>query len=246
MNAKSASALLVAVLLSSSAFVGAAAAEPGATLELRPGGPGSETATYVATAEVDQSGIGALDSFEMRLGAAGVRVPSVPPRAVEVAGIDRGADQPGTEVDVSVREELSGVSVHGDIVEVYFDGTNQLEAGDELVLVIEGVPTPPPGTHAIPVGINEPAERDLMNATVTVPASGDAATTAGGTATSAATEAGGDETGADVPIVDAETTTDQAEPIDLTSSPVPGFGPVAAAVAVLAAAACAARASRRR
>lgn len=241
MNAKSASVLLVAALLSSSAFVGAAAAEPGAALEIRPGGPGSETATYVATVEVDRSGIGTLDSFEMRLGAAGVSVSSVPPRAVEVAGIDRGADQPGTEVDVSVREDLSGVSVHGNTVEVYFDGTNQLEAGDELVLVISGVPTPPPGTQTIPVGINEPTERDLMNATVTVPASGGAATTAGGTATSVATADGGDETGAG-----AETTTDRAEPMDLTSSPVPGFGPVAAAVAVLAAAACAARTSRRR
>lgn len=225
MNAKSASVLLVVALLSSSAFVGAVTADSGATLEIRPSGSGSETATYVATVEVGEDNVGALDSFEMHLGAAGVSVPSVPPRAVEVAGIDRGADEPGTEVDVSVQEELSGVSVHENTVEVYFDGTNQLEAGDELVLVIAGVPTPPPGTHTLPVGINGPALRDMLNVTVTVPA-------ANGTTGDSSTDS-------------TVTATDAAEPMDLTSSPVPGFGPVAAAIAVLAAAAFAARTSRR-
>ncbi|MDS0292849.1 PGF-CTERM sorting domain-containing protein [Halogeometricum luteum] len=227
MNAKSAFGLLVVALLSSSAFAGGVAGASNATLEIRPSESNAGSATYAATMTVEESDVGPLDAFEMHLGEAGVTPSSVPPNAVAVAGIDRGGDRPGTEVDVSVREDIAGVSVGDDgTVEVVFDGTNELRAGDELVVVVEGIPTPAPGEHTVPLSLNAPGERATVNATVTVP--GDAG----------ATPATTDETG-----TTAES--DGADVVALTDSPVPGFGPVAAVVAVLAAAAFAARASRR-
>ena len=244
MNAKPAAVLLAVALLSSSAFVGGVAGASNATLEVRPSESDAGSATYAATMTVDESDVGPLDTFEMHLSEAGVTPSAVPPNAVVVAGIDRGGDRPGSEVDVSVREDIAGVSVSSaGAVEVVFDGTNDLRAGDELVVVVEGLPTPAPGEHTVPLGLNAPGERNRLNATVTVPASSGAAT-ADGTPASAATEASSDDTGVDVPFLGSETP-DQADPMDITSSPVPGFGPVAALVAVLAAAAVAARTSRR-
>ncbi|SFR41901.1 PGF-CTERM sorting domain-containing protein [Halogeometricum limi] len=219
-------ALSLVVLLSTSLVAGVAVADAEATLEIRPSGSG--TATYAATVGVDNESVGPLSAFEMHLGEAGVTPASVPPSAVVTAGIDRGGDDSGTAVDVDVRDDISGVSVDEDgVVEVFFDGTTQLEAGDELVVVVEGLPTPAAGTDAVPLGVNAPGERALVNATVAVSDSA-----AGATATP---EADGPD----------PTETDGADAIDVTNSPVPGFGGPVALAALLAVTAFLARAARR-
>ncbi|ELZ26457.1 hypothetical protein C474_19954 [Halogeometricum pallidum JCM 14848] len=226
MNAKSASVLLVVALLGSSAFVGGVAGASNATLDVRPSESDAGSATYATTITIDESDAGPLDSFEMHLGETGTTPSSVPPDSVVVAGIDRGSDRPGTEVDVSVRDDIAGVSVSDGTVEVVFDGTSDLRAGDQLVVVVEGLPTPAPGEYTVPLSLNAPGERTTVNATATV------------SGTAGATPASTDGPG-------TTTETDGADAVALTDSPVPGFGPVAAAVAVLAAAAFAARTSRR-
>lgn len=144
-------------------------------------------------------------------------------------GVDRGNDDPNATIDRSFAASVGEVSGSNDGETLTFglDGDYELVEGDQIIVVYEDVQNPDAGDYSVGINVNPQSSDEAVSATLHVDAS---TTTATATATAEPTETA---TAEPTPTqTDAPTTTAESTP-----STSPGFGAVAAAVALVAAAA---------
>jgi len=189
----------------------------------------NETATHAAMAVVDvEMGNSSWTGLEVNYSGTGTDVSNVDQGDVVKIGIDRGDDDPNTTIDRSLTPSLGEVSGSNDGETLTFglDGNYELGEGDQVVAVYEDVQNPAAGDYSVGIEINPQSSDEEVSATLSI----EAASTTTATATAEPTETA---TAEPTPTqTDAPTTTAESTP-----STSPGFGAVAAAVALVAAAA---------
>jgi PGF-CTERM protein len=236
--------LLVAVAVVG-ALAGAVAAADDATVTPSPSAANA-TATHNVTVVATDASAGNLTRLTVDYEGTGATTTLVPRTGI-VAGIDRGDDTDGarlaaTDEDVSANVTTLGTGT-GERLQVSFDGGPRLTPGDELVVSFPEVENPPQGEYTVEVSLN--GANGTANATLELGPPRDPTPTAEPTATPTPTltPTPADETPTDESPTD-ETPTDETpteSPADGTNGGGPGFGVVAALVALLAVGALARR-----
>jgi hypothetical protein len=234
MNANRLVAALVALAVVTGATAGVASAATDGSLVPDPTGP-DETSTHFVTATAGADTAGSWNGFEVDYSESGADASNVGAEDVTTVGIDRGDDADGDTIDVNVSDDLSsvGASGNGEVLTIGFGGSYDLDEGDEVVVVYEGVQHPEEaGSYVTPLDINPQSSGGETTATLTVGSgtSDDTPTTAGDEQTPESTTDGSDGT-------TAADTTDGGS----TGGTSPGFGFAVAAVAIAGAALLASR-----
>lgn len=106
--------------------------------------PASGESTHTIVFEVDNAVPGGnLSRVDVTWGGgSGVDVSNVGPEDIERIGIDEGGDNVGTRIDKK-ETNITSVSSSGGTAEIYMAGTlTAPDAGDEVVLVMQGVQNP--------------------------------------------------------------------------------------------------------
>ncbi|NIB98907.1 PGF-CTERM sorting domain-containing protein [Halobacterium sp. R2-5] len=191
----------------------------------------NETATHAAIAVVDaELGDSSWTGLEVNYSGTGTDVSNVDQGDVVTVGIDRGDDAANTTVDQTYAASLGEVSGSddGETLTFGFDGDYELQEGDQVVVVYEGVQNPDAGDYSVGIDVNPQTDGGAVTASLDV--TEETTTTATATAEPTATE-----TAEPTPT---QTQTDApATTANSTPSESPGFGTVAAVVALAAAAA---------
>ncbi|MGB9963665.1 PGF-CTERM sorting domain-containing protein [Halobacterium hubeiense] len=187
----------------------------------------NETATHVAAAVVDaEMGDSSWTGLEVNYSGTGADVSNVGQNDVVTVGIDRGDDGANTTIDRSYASSLGEVSGSNDgaTLTFGFDGDYELQEGDQVVVVYEDVQNPDAGDYSVGIDVNPQTSGGAVTASLDVT---EETTTATETAEPTATA-----TAEPTPTqTDAPTTTANSTPAES-----PGFGTVAAVVALAAAA----------
>jgi len=189
----------------------------------------NETATHAAMAVVDaELGDSSWTGLEVNYSGTGTDVSNVGQGDVVKVGVDRGDDGANTTVDRTYAASLGEVSGSNDgaTLTFGFDGDYELQEGDQVVVVYEDVQNPDAGDYSVGIDVNPQTDGGAVTAPLDV--TEETTTTATATAEPTATE-----TAEPTPTqTDAPATTANSTP-----SESPGFGTVAAVVALAAAAA---------
>lgn len=221
-------AVLVALTVVGAGAIGAATAASNGSLSASPASPG-EMSTHTATVTVGDSATGSLNGFALDYTTADATFDAsdVGVEDVTTVGIDRGDDSSGTATDVDVSDDLSGVTVsnNGGTLTVQFGGSYSLNAGDEVVVVVESVENADAaGEYTVNLDVNPQSSGGETTADLTLGSmDGDETTT----------------TGSDGDNEEGDSDDDAASGSDdggSSGSSVPGFGVSAALAAVLGAA----------
>ncbi|MCD2198301.1 PGF-CTERM sorting domain-containing protein [Halobacterium sp. KA-4] len=185
----------------------------------------SMNATHTTIATVDNET--ARDSWNglvVNYSGTGTNVSGVGQGDVVKIGIDRGGDAGNDTVDVNVSDDLSSVdaSNDGETLTVGLGGNYDLQYGDEVVVVYENVQNPSEGIYQVPLDVNHQSS--------------------GGTGTASLVLLTNDQT-TETATPNTETVTETSESptsptttAESTPSTSPGFGTIAAVVALAAAA----------
>lgn len=235
--------LALVAIVAVGAFTGATVAASDASITASPATPG-ETATHTATLTVGNTSTGSLNGFTLDYSNAGMNVSNVGVEDVVTVGIDRGDDNSGATIDEDVSSDLSSVqhSNNGKTLTLKFGGSFSLNAGDEVVVVVETVQNPSAGDYQIPLDINPQSSGGSGEATLTI---SDSTATATNTETTSETdtETAADSTDADSTessggneMQSTETDTDTSSGGESTSTNGPGFGVALTVLALLGAA----------
>jgi PGF-CTERM protein len=219
-------AALVALTVVGAGAIGAVAAASNGSLSASPAAAG-ETSTHTATVTVGDAATGSWNGLAVDYAAAGADVSEVGSEDIATVGIDRGDDSSGDTIDVNVADDLSDVTAsnNGETLTLKFGGSYELNAGDEVVVVYEGVENPDAGEYTVPLDVNPQSSGGEAEATLAVGSGDDSTTTAADGGDDTTTAADGDD-GAD----------NEADDGGSSGGSVPGFGAGAALAAVLGAA----------
>ncbi len=222
------------------AFAGSAAAASNGSISADPADPGA-TSTHTVTLTAGSATAGSWNGLEIDYSGADATfdASNVEMENLELIRIDRADDQPGTNGDVDVREDVSSITTsnNGETLRVALGGSFELNAGDEVLLVVDNVVNADAGgQYEVGLDINPQSSGGEGTAMLTI---GDAANEDSTTAAEDSTTAADDESTTE----DTESTT-AAEDNESTTSEsggTPGFGVGAALAALLAAGALLAR-----
>jgi len=252
--------LILVTLVGVGAFAGTTVATSHASISASPATPG-ETSTHTAMLTVQAESAGSLDGFALDYSDADVNVDNVSAENVTV-GIDRAGDSEGTEVDEDISADLTSVEASEDgMLNLTLGGSYELSEGDQIIVQVEGVQNPEAGEYTIGMDINPGSSGGEAEAMLNVSESGDGSSTANetetemGDTTETETETEmGDTTETETEtdggaVEDTETELGETEGTgtlgeDETITEGPGFGVVAAALAMLVAVVVAVRRQR--
>lgn len=153
-------ALLTVALVGSALTTGVSAAGD-LTVDPTPSGPNEAESTHALTVTVnaDDAVVGApMDDVFVDYSQAQptADVSNVGVGQIERVGIDRNDDDPGTQIDVSADRitEVSGAR-DGAAVRIGLAGNHTIEAGDEVVVVLQNVQNPQnAGTASVELMVN--------------------------------------------------------------------------------------------
>lgn len=191
-----------------------------ASVDAEPAEPNAN-ATHTVIATVDNETAGdSWNGLAVDYSGTGTNVDEVGQGDVVKIGIDRGGDAGNDTIDVNVSDDLSSVdaSNDGQTLTVGLGGNYDLQYGDEVVVVYEDVQNPSEGIYQVPLDVNHQSSGGTGTAPFVLLTDDETTETATpNTETSTPT---------DVPTTTAES----------TPSTSPGFGTVAAVVALAAAA----------
>jgi PGF-CTERM protein len=228
-------AALVALTVVGAGAIGAVAAASNGSLSASPAAPG-EASTHTATVTVGDSATGSLNGFALDYTAASgsFDASDVSAEDVTTVGIDRGDDASGTTTDVDVSDDLSGVTVsnNGGTLTVQFGGSYSLNAGDEVVVVVEGVQNADSASeYTVNLDVNPQSSGGETTAGLTL-----GSMDGGDSTTTAADGDGSDGDGSDGDDGTDNEAGDGGDDGGSSGGSVPGFGAGAALAAVLGAA----------
>lgn len=207
-------------------LAGIAAADSDATIEAEPDSANA-TANHTATVVVGEESAGNLSAVELNYSDTNTSLDLVTENIV--VGIDRGNDSDGTEVDEDVTANLTTVGFGADPgqVTLQFDGTVDVQSGDQVVITLVDVQNPQEeGEYTVTLDVNPDRDGEPAEATLSIgPAEDTGNETETGTETETDEETpGGDGDGGD------------GDDDGGTDGGAPGFGVTAALAAVAAAA----------
>lgn len=163
--------LLAAVLVAAPA---AGATAGPLSVDATPSGPSESSSTHAVTLPLnDESaviGAGFNDVvIDYSVGTSAADVSNVGTGQIERIGIDRGDDDPGSQVDVRA-SSISSVSGQKDgaAVRIALGGNRTLEAGDEVVVVLQRVQNPQnAGSSDVEVTVNSQGSATAATGAVT-------------------------------------------------------------------------------
>jgi PGF-CTERM protein len=185
----------------------------------------STNATHTTIATVDNETAGdSWNGLVVDYSGTGTNVSGVGQNDVVKIGIDRGGDASNDTVDVNVSDDLSSVdaSNDGETLTVGLGGNYDLQYGDEVVVVYEDVQNPSEGIYQVPLDVNHQSSGGTGTAPLVL-LTDDQTTETATPNTETVTETSKSP--------DSPTTTAESTP-----STSPGFGTIAAIVALAAAA----------
>lgn len=209
------SSVLLLALVALAASAGVTAAASGASLNAAPDDP-RVTSTHTATITVGQAtGSSSLNGLSVDYQGTGADVSDVDKADVVTVGVDRGDDESGSTVDVTVRNDLESVDISngGRTLTAGFGGSYTLQEGDEVVIVYEGVKNPKAGTYDVPMNVNPQSSGGNATAVLSIGSS----SSDGGSSADSGSDSDADSGGS-------------------TTAQSPGFGVLAAAFALVGAA----------
>ncbi|WP_218779118.1 PGF-CTERM sorting domain-containing protein, partial [Halobacterium hubeiense] len=196
-----------------------------------PNEAGATAAHTVGTLVGNEIGDSSWNGLEINYSGTGTDVSNVGQGDVVKIGVDRGNNDSNATIDRSLAASLGEVSGSndGETLTLGLDGDYELQEGDQIIVVYEDVQNPDAGDYSVGIDVNPQSGGEEVSADLHI----DAANTATATAT---------ETAESTSTATAEPTeTATAEPPatteESTPSASPGFGTVAAVVALAAAAA---------
>ncbi|EMA34943.1 DUF7282 domain-containing protein [Haloarcula japonica] len=142
------------------ALSGVAAQQQAATVDPTPSGPNEAESIHAVTFAVGDSAVAGTAFEDIRIDysvdAPAADVSNVGASTIERVGIDRGNDDPGSQVDVRAAEisEVSG-GADGAAVQIILAGDRELRQGDQVVAVIRPVQNPQnAGTADVELAVN--------------------------------------------------------------------------------------------
>jgi len=160
-STRSAASIAVVTALVMTVALGSVAAQQQAvTVDPTPSGPNEAESTHALTFAVGDSAV--ADTvwedvlLDYSVDAPSADVSNVGARSIERVGIDRGNDDPGSQVDIRAAEitEVSG-QADGNALRISLAGDRTIQQGDQLVVVIRPVQNPQnAGTANVDVTVN--------------------------------------------------------------------------------------------
>lgn len=154
------SAVILVLLTITLTISGVAAQQQAATIDPTPSGPNEAESTHAVTFTVGDSAVAGVAFEDIRIDysvdAPAADVSNVGASSIERVGIDRGNDDPGSQVDVRAAEisEVSG-GADGAAVQIVLAGDRELRQDDQIVAVIRPVQNPQnAGTADVEVTVN--------------------------------------------------------------------------------------------
>jgi PGF-CTERM protein len=135
--------VLVAMGVLAAAFTGGALAASDASVSVDPAEPG-ETATHTVMVTVGDASAGSWNGLEVDYADSGSDVSDVGRDDITTIGIDDDGDDANETIDREVGMHVESVSASngGTLLTVSLDGSDGIEAGDELVVVYENARNP--------------------------------------------------------------------------------------------------------
>lgn len=141
------SVVLAVALVATVAIGGVVAQQQAVTVDPTPSGPNEAESTHAVTFTVGDSAVAGAAWEDILLDysvdAPTADVSNVGASSIERVGIDRGNDDPGSQVDVRASEitEVSG-QADGAALQISLAGNRTIQQGDQLVVVVRPVQNP--------------------------------------------------------------------------------------------------------
>jgi len=214
--------VLVAMGVLAAAFTGGALAASDASVSVDPAEPG-ETATHTVMVTVGDASAGSWNGLEVDYADSGSDVSDVGQDDITTIGIDDDGDDANETIDREVGMHVESVSASDDgtLLTVSLDGSDGIEAGDELVVVYGNARNPDAGEWEVGLDIDPQSSGGETTATLAL---GDSMEDDGGSMSD------GTETDS---MSDGDSMEDDEDDSG-TDGSAPGFGAVAALLAVIA------------
>jgi PGF-CTERM protein len=221
--------VLVAMGVLAAAFTGGALAASDASVSVDPAEPG-ETATHTVMVTVGDASAGSWNGLEVDYADSGSDVSDVGRDDITTIGIDDDGDDANETIDREVGMHVESVSASDDgtLLTVSLDGSDGIEAGDELVVVYENARNPDAGEWEVGLDIDPQSSGGETTATLAL---GGSMEDDGGSMGDGDSMSDGTETDA---MSDGDSMEDDEDDSG-TGGSAPGFGAVAALLAVIAA-----------
>lgn len=232
MNGKLSRSILAALLALTviAGTSGLAAAAGTATIEANPSTP-DRSATHTVTQTVGSNVVGASwTGYKITYPDGSADVSNVTMADVETIGIDRGNDDAGKTVDVSVSDDLDGVSAsnNGGTLSLNLGGSYSLNESDQVVVSFGNATNPASvGDYNVSTDINPQSSGGEASATLSITKKDVTTTTTSTTETTTTQQ--------------STTTSGTTTTTETTSGGSPGFGAGLALVVLAGAALVAAR-----
>lgn len=226
------------------AFAGPAAAASNGSISADPADAGA-TSTHTVTLTAGDATAGSWNGLAIDYSGSDATfdASNVEMDHLELIRIDRGDDQSGTTGDVDVRDDVSSIdsSNNGETLVVSLGGSYELNAGDEVILVVDNVVNADAdGQYEVGLDINPQSSGGEGTAMLSIGQSGDDSTddttTESDSDTTTESDDGSDDSDADTTTEsDGSSGDSDTESTTTESGGTPGFGVGAALLALLAA-----------
>lgn len=210
---------LLALIVVAGVFTGGAVAASDGSVEADPSAA-DVTAQHVVTVTVGDDSAGSLTGLEVDYSGSGIDLNHVSQADIVNIGIDGDDDADGRETDENANDDLDSVSASNDSETLTIDtgGSYSIVSGDEIVVVVDRITNPAAGEYDVTLDVNPQSSGSEITATLTIRGSGGD----DGTKTDTHDSMDSEDSGSDDSDADGETTTE-----------TPGFGVLAASVALI-------------